>query len=67
MNNDKERLDVLLVKRGIASSREKAKELIQAGSVLADGKCERKAGSMFPADIELAVCAKPEKYVSRGG
>lgn len=67
MNNDKERLDVLLVKRGIASSREKAKELIQAGSVFANGKCERKAGSMFPADIELTVCAKLEKYVSRGG
>lgn len=67
MNSEKERLDVLLIKRGMAGSREKAKELIQAGNVLVDGKCERKAGSMFYTDVKLTLCAEPEKYVSRGG
>lgn len=64
----KERLDVLLVKRGLAPSREKAKAVIMAGSVYVDGQKEDKAGSVFDeesAQIEVRGHALP--YVSRGG
>ena len=44
----KERLDVLLVKQGLAVSREKAKAVIMAGCVYVDNQKEDKAGSMFP-------------------
>ena len=44
----KKRLDVLLVERGLATSREKAKAMIMAGEVLVDNEREDKAGSMFP-------------------
>ena len=43
----KERLDVLLVKKGLASSREKAKAIIMSGIVFVDGQREDKAGSTF--------------------
>lgn len=64
----KERLDVLLVKKGLAPSREKAKAVIMAGSVYVDGQKEDKAGSVFDeegAQIEVRGRALP--YVSRGG
>ena len=64
----KERLDVLLVKKGLAPSREKAKAVIMAGSVYVDGQKEDKAGSVFDeesAHIEVRGHALP--YVSRGG
>ena len=43
----KERLDVILVKQGFASSREKAKALLMAGNVFVDGQREDKAGTAF--------------------
>ena len=43
----KERLDILLVNRGLAASREKAKAIIMSGIVYVDGQKEDKAGSMF--------------------
>lgn len=43
----KERLDVLLVKQGLAESREKAKAVIMAGEVFVQGQREDKAGAMF--------------------
>ena len=46
----KKRLDVLLVERGLATSREKAKAMIMAGEVLVDNEREDKAGSMFPEE-----------------
>src|SRR5699024_1512409 len=46
----KERLDILLVKRNLAPSREKAKAVIMAGNVYVDGQKEDKAGSTFPED-----------------
>ena len=64
----KERLDVLLVKKGLAPSREKAKAVIMAGSVYVDGQKEDKAGSVFDeesAQIEVRGHILP--YVSRGG
>ena len=63
----KERLDVLLVKKGLASSREKAKAIIMSGIVFVDGQREDKAGSTFDEKQEIIVKGKTLKYVSRGG
>ena len=63
----KKRLDVLLVERGLAASREKAKAMIMAGEVLVDNEREDKAGSMFPEEVEIVLKGKPLPYVSRGG
>ncbi|NCC44529.1 MAG: TlyA family RNA methyltransferase, partial [Clostridia bacterium] len=63
----KERLDVLVVSRGLAPSREKAKAIIMAGNVLVDGQREDKAGSMFQDTVEVTVKGHTLPYVSRGG
>lgn len=64
----KERLDVLLVNRGLAASREKAKTVIMAGEVFVNGQREDKAGSTFdPEKSVIEVKGKQLKYVSRGG
>ena len=63
----KERLDVLLVKRGLMPSREKAKAVIMAGEVFVDNQREDKAGSTFDEKQEIVVKGKTLKYVSRGG
>lgn len=67
MEEEKERLDVLLVKRSFAKSREKAKEMIQSGMVFVNGAQEGKAGSAFGISAEIEVKGLPMKYVSRGG
>ena len=64
----KERLDVLLVKRNLAESREKAKAIIMSGNVFVNGNREDKAGTTFDeekAQIEIKGHTLP--YVSRGG
>ena len=61
------RLDALLVRRGLFSSREKAKNAIQEGQVLVGGKPERKPSFLCPEDTVLQVTAPAERYVSRGG
>jgi 23S rRNA (cytidine1920-2'-O)/16S rRNA (cytidine1409-2'-O)-methyltransferase len=63
----KERLDVLLVKKGLATSREKAKAIIMSGIVYVDGDKEDKAGSTFAEEAVIEVRGKTLKYVSRGG
>ncbi|HIQ98405.1 MAG TPA: TlyA family RNA methyltransferase [Candidatus Scybalocola faecavium] len=64
----KERLDVLLVKQGLAPSREKAKALIMAGNVYVNGDREDKAGSVFDSETaKIHVKGPALKYVSRGG
>lgn len=63
----KERLDVLLVKRGLAVSREKAKAVIMAGNVYVENQKEDKAGTMFPDTVNIEVRGSTLKYVSRGG
>ena len=63
----KERLDVLLVSRGLAASREKAKAVIMAGIVYVDGQKEDKAGSTFTDTVNIEVRGNTLKYVSRGG
>ena len=63
----KERLDVLLVNRGLAASREKAKAIIMSGIVFVDGQREDKAGSTFDDRIPIEIKGSTLKYVSRGG
>ena len=63
----KERLDVLLVNRGLAPSREKAKAMIMEGNVFVANQREDKAGSMFRSDCKIEIHGSTLKYVSRGG
>ena len=63
----KERLDILLVSKGLAESREKAKAIIMSGNVFVDGQREDKAGSTFEHKSEITIKGHTLKYVSRGG
>ena len=63
----KERLDLLLVNRGLAPSREKAKTMIMEGNVFVNNNREDKAGSTFPDDCQIEIHGTTLKYVSRGG
>lgn len=63
----KERLDILLVKKGLAASREKAKAVIMSGIVFVDGQREDKAGASFDEKAVIEVRGATLKYVSRGG
>ena len=63
----KQRLDVLLVEKGLAPSREKAKAIIMAGIVYVDGNKEDEAGTTFPENAVIEVKGKTLPYVSRGG
>jgi 23S rRNA (cytidine1920-2'-O)/16S rRNA (cytidine1409-2'-O)-methyltransferase len=63
----KERLDVLLVKRKLAPSREKAKAIIMSGNVYVDNVLEDKAGSLFNEDALIEIKENPNPFVSRGG
>lgn len=63
----KERLDVLLVKNGLAASREKAKAIIMSGNVYVEGQKEDKPGTTFPEESHIEVRGHTLPYVSRGG
>lgn len=64
----KERLDILLVKQGLAASREKAKAMIMTGNVFVNGEREDKAGTMFNEEkAKIEIKGHTLKYVSRGG
>lgn len=63
----KERLDILLVNKGLAPSREKAKALIMSGIVYVDGQKEDKPGTVFDTEKPVEVKGSTLKYVSRGG
>ena len=63
----KERLDVLLVNRGLFESREKAKTAIMAGQIFMGTVCVDKAGTKVPIDADLSVKGNTLPYVSRGG
>ena len=60
------RLDLLLVERGLAESREKAQRLVLAGEVLVDDAPAGKPGHPVPADCRLRI-RQPERFVGRGG
>jgi 23S rRNA (cytidine1920-2'-O)/16S rRNA (cytidine1409-2'-O)-methyltransferase len=65
----RERLDVLLTQRGLAPTRERARALIMAGVVLADGREALKPGALTRTDAAIEIVAQPAatRYVSRGG
>ena len=63
----KERLDVLLVEKNIAPSRELAKAYIMAGNVYVDDVKEEKAGTKIPVTAKITLKGNQMKYVSRGG
>ena len=63
----KERLDVLLIEKKLAPSRELAKAYIMSGNVYVDGVKEEKAGTKIAVTAEITIKANQMKYVSRGG
>ena len=64
---NKQRLDILLVDRGLAASRPRAKALIMAGKVLVDGQLSDKPGTAIPMDASISLKGEELPYVSRGG
>ena len=64
---EKERLDVILVNRGLVQSRERARTEIMAGNVFVDGQKEEKCGAKFLVNCDIEVKGKKNPYVSRGG
>lgn len=67
MKTRKQRLDTLIVEKGLAESREKARALILAGQVDVDGHGAAKAGTMVPIDADIKVIGPEHPWVSRGG
>lgn len=67
MAKGKERIDVLMVRHGLAPSREKAKAAVMAGTVFAGGQRVDKPGMELPEDIIIELKGEYLPYVSRGG
>ena len=63
----KDRLDSILVARGIASGRDRAKALIMAGLIYIDGQKADKAGMQYDTEVEIDYRGEKMRYVSRGG
>ena len=63
----KKRLDLLVVERGLADSREKAQAMILAGEVRVNGSRSDKAGMQVATDARIEVSGTSAKYASRGG
>ena len=63
----KSRVDILLVERGLAKSRDKAKALVMAGTVFSGDRRINKAGDTLPSDCDLVVRSALHPWVSRGG
>lgn len=63
---EKRRIDLLVLERGLASSREKARAYIMAGEVTVDGATIDKPGTMISVESEIVLKGKP-RFVSRGG
>ncbi len=66
MNRPRQRLDLLLVARGLCESREKAQRVIMAGAVMVGSTVVDKASAKVPEDAEIVV-KTAERYVGRGG
>lgn len=64
---EKKRLDVLLLEKGLAESRQKAQSFIMAGQVFVDGKRMEKAGTPVPEHASIELRGQTMPYVSRGG
>jgi 23S rRNA (cytidine1920-2'-O)/16S rRNA (cytidine1409-2'-O)-methyltransferase len=67
MKQERVRLDVLLVDRGLFPTRSRAQAAILAGAVLLDGKPIQKPGTLVPLDARVEVRSQVSPYVSRGG
>lgn len=63
----KKRLDILLLERGLAESRQKAQAMILAGEVSVDGAKQEKSGAQIPDSARIEVNSRIQKYASRGG
>jgi 23S rRNA (cytidine1920-2'-O)/16S rRNA (cytidine1409-2'-O)-methyltransferase len=63
----RERLDKLLVDRGLVQSRERAKTIVMAGMVMVGDRVVDKAGSLVNPDLRIRVKGSDHPYVSRGG
>src|SRR5437867_8414212 len=63
----RQRLDLLLVERGLADSPEKATAMILAGEVQVDGRRADKAGMPVLSNAKVQIASRHQKYVSRGG
>jgi 23S rRNA (cytidine1920-2'-O)/16S rRNA (cytidine1409-2'-O)-methyltransferase len=61
------RLDQLVMERGLAPSRERARALVLAGKVTVDGSRVAKAGAQVSIDADIALVAPDHPYVGRGG
>ena len=62
----RERLDKLLVDRGLVATRERARALVMGGAVLVDDQPETKAGAMIDTACEIRLKEEDHPYVSRG-
>src|ERR1700745_3317155 len=67
LRKERVRLDVLIVERGLAPSREKAQAMILAGEVLVNGNAAGKSGPPVAHDGQVEVHSRLQKYASRGG
>ncbi len=67
MASRRKRLDVLLVERGLAETRERAQAVVLAGRVRVDGRVVDKPGTLVAEDARVEVAGPPHPYVSRGG
>lgn len=67
MSEDKIRLDILVVQKQIATSREKAREYILTGKIYVNGKEEKKCGLKVKEDSVVEMRGEAIPYVSRGG
>jgi 23S rRNA (cytidine1920-2'-O)/16S rRNA (cytidine1409-2'-O)-methyltransferase len=63
----RERLDKVLLDRGLVASRERARSLIMAGKVRVNGHTESKPGTLVSAEADVALAEEDHPYVSRGG
>jgi 23S rRNA (cytidine1920-2'-O)/16S rRNA (cytidine1409-2'-O)-methyltransferase len=67
MAKSKQRLDLLLVERGLAPSRERARALILAGHVTVDGQIQSKAGTAVSTEAAVVLATPDHPWVGRGG
>jgi 23S rRNA (cytidine1920-2'-O)/16S rRNA (cytidine1409-2'-O)-methyltransferase len=67
MKSPRQRVDQLLVSRGLCATRARGQALVLAGEVFVDGERVAKAGTLVPADAALTVRAPEHAFVSRGG
>jgi 23S rRNA (cytidine1920-2'-O)/16S rRNA (cytidine1409-2'-O)-methyltransferase len=67
LKQKKIRLDILLLERGLAESRQRAQAMLLAGTVRVDGRGVSKAGALVSSDAVIEIAGEPLRYVSRGG